>query len=78
MLDGNERRVMSRGIAAGVAMIVQIVLSVNRQEPFLKMLVVTDVIVAACVLFPVTLKRQMLWALIPGTDRCVWLGYYRR
>ena len=52
------------GIAAGVAMIVQIVLSVNRQEPFFKMFVVTDVIVAACVLFPVFLKRQMLWVLI--------------
>ena len=48
------------GIAAGVAVTSQIVLSVNRQGSFFGMFVVTDaIVVAACALFPVFILWYM-------------------
>ena len=47
-------------MAAGMAVIVQIALSVNRQEPFPRIFSVTDVgVVIACVLFPVFILSYM-------------------
>ena len=41
-------------MAVGMSVIVQAVLSINRQESFFRMFVVTDaIVVAACALFPV-------------------------
>ena len=47
-------------MAVGVSVIVQAVLSINRQESFFRMFVVTDaIVVAACALFPVFILWYM-------------------
>ena len=47
-------------MAVGMSVIVQAVLSINRQESFFRMFVVTDaIVVAACALFPVFILWYM-------------------